>query len=139
MLRKPCSRNAAASRFTSSIERVTRKIGLSREKPQYLQLLMHSLDTYNGAKRRMTLPKRCCVSFCARAEIGSSNPVAAGEIRLAKSFKDSLLFARLSRTACGEVASEPRTSEANGRELNSVTKLTFFMIAKVELYSSTFL
>ncbi len=124
MLRKPCARSAAASRFNSSSESVTRRIGLSREKPQYLQLLMHSFETYTGAKRRTTLPKRCCVSFCARTEIGSSHPAAAGEIRLAKSFRVSRVFARLSWTACGLAARELRASVVSGRELNSETKLT---------------
>src|ERR1700679_747101 len=95
MLRKPSSRKAAASRFTSSIESVTRKIGLSREKPQYLQLLTHSLERYRGANKRITLPKRCCVNFCDRTEIGSSHSEAAGEIRLEKSPSDSLVFARV--------------------------------------------
>jgi hypothetical protein len=43
---------------------VTRKIGLSREKPQYWQMLMHSLLTYNGAKNRITRPKYFSVSSC---------------------------------------------------------------------------
>ena len=37
-------RKARPSRSTSSTLRVTRMMGLSREKPQYLQLLMHSLE-----------------------------------------------------------------------------------------------
>ena len=114
----------AASRFTSSSESVTRKMGLSREKPQYLQLLMHSLETYNGANRRITLPKRCCVNRCDRTEMGSSISPAAGEIRLAKSASVNLLFARLSWTARGLAPSELLTSEGSGNELNSVTKLT---------------
>src|SRR5947207_6823954 len=48
MLRKPCALSARASRRTSSTVSVTRRMGLSREKPQYLQLLTHSLETYSG-------------------------------------------------------------------------------------------
>ncbi len=43
-VRKPCSCNARASRATSSTLNVTRTIGLSRENPQYLQLLTHSFE-----------------------------------------------------------------------------------------------
>src|SRR5437773_10017919 len=43
--------------MTSSTLSVTRRIGLSREKPQYRQLLMHSLERYSGANRRIVRPK----------------------------------------------------------------------------------
>src|SRR5436189_4738479 len=85
MLRNPCSFSARASRTTSSTESVTRRIGLSREKPQYSQLFMHSLETYSAAKRRMTLPKRCWVSDCERRHSVSRCSPAAGERSAAKS------------------------------------------------------
>src|SRR6185295_4106476 len=124
MLRKPCEASAAASRFTSSTVSVTRRMGLSREKPQYLQLLMHSFERYSGAKRRMILPKRCCVSACERRPMSSSISVAAGEIKCAKSASDDFVLAKLSRAAVVFAAAERRTRSSTGRALNSATKLT---------------
>src|SRR5947208_9416447 len=124
MLRKPCAVRDRASRNASSTESVTRRMGLSREKPQYLHWLMHSFERYSGANRRMTLPNRCCVSACERRPIASRNSPAAGEIRLAKSASASEDFARLSRTAAGLAARDFATSDGNGSELNSTTKLT---------------
>ena len=66
---------------------VTRRIGLSREKPQYLQLLMHSLERYSGAKRRMTLPNRCRVMCCERCDSGSSSSAARRGDQLRKVFQ----------------------------------------------------
>ena len=50
--------------------------------------------------------------------------LGAGEIRLAKSASASEGFARLSRTAAGLVERDFATSDGNGNELNSATKLT---------------
>ena len=123
MLRKPCALSARASRRTSSTVSVTRRMGLSREKPQYLQLLMHSLETYSGAKSRMTLPNRCCVSACERRPSGSNNSPAAGEISSAKSAGVSRDLASASRTLA-VVADKERFSKASdGSALNSATKL----------------
>ena len=72
----------------------------------------------------MTLPNRCCVIACERRPIVSKSPPAAGEIRLAKSASASEGFARLSRTAAGLVERDFATSDGNGNELNSATKLT---------------
>src|SRR5882724_2626095 len=124
MLRKPCSCSDFASRNTSSTESVTRRMGLSREKPQYLQLLTHSLERYSGANSRMTLPKRCCVRVCARRPIGSNNSLAAGEIKAAKSASDIWDLPNTSRAAALPVVSERFSKAASGRELNSETKLT---------------
>jgi hypothetical protein len=68
---------------------------LSREKPQYLQLLMHSLERYNGANSRMTLPNRCRVSAWERCAMLSMNSKPAGEIRLAKSVRDRFVPVKL--------------------------------------------
>src|SRR6266699_304248 len=95
MFRKPCSVSARASRNTSGTDSVTRRIGLSREKPQYLQLLMHSFERYRGAKSRMTLPKRCRVNCCERRQSGSKSSLAAGEIKSAKSLKERRDLMRL--------------------------------------------
>ena len=99
-------------------------MGLSREKPQYWQALMHSLERYSGAKRRMTLPKRCCVICRERRDSGSSSSAPAGEIRCAKSSSDSSALPRLARAAAVDAVSERWTNAASGSELNSVTKLT---------------
>src|SRR4029077_14719103 len=80
ILRKPFSTKYCASRSISSGERVTRKIVLSREKPQYWQLLIHSLDRYSGANSRIVRPKKRRVivsdrranSASLRSSIGSS-------------------------------------------------------------------
>src|SRR5678816_2641217 len=124
MFRKPCVTSARASRRTSSTVSVTRRIGLSRENPQYLQLLMHSLERYSGANRRITLPKRCSARTCARLPINSSNSLAAGEIRHAKSASDNLDLPRASRAALAEEVRDRFTSASSGRELNSETELT---------------
>src|SRR5258705_7832119 len=114
MLRKPCSRSARASRSTSSRESVTRKIELSREKPQYLQLLMHSLERYSGANRRITLPNLCCVTCWERALSGSRNSPAAGEIKCAKSFNESFDFPTLARTEKADAPSDRLTKASSG-------------------------
>ena len=72
----------------------------------------------------MVLPKRCCVIACERRAIASNCPPAAGELNCAKSSSVSDDFANDSRTAPGTAPSERFTSEDNGKELNSATKLT---------------
>ena len=124
MLRKPCASSARASRRTSSGVSVTRRIGLSREKPQYWQALMHSFERYSGAKSRMTLPKRCCVICCERRDSGSSSSVAAGEIKCAKSSSESSAVAQARARRRRDAVSERWTKAASGSALNSVTKLT---------------
>jgi hypothetical protein len=54
----------------------------------------------------------------------SSNSDAAGEIRVAKSANDNFDFAMLSRTEWLPASSDRFTSDGNGNELNSETKLT---------------
>src|ERR1039458_6892602 len=79
MCRKPCSRRYRASVATCSTVNVTRKMGLSREKPQYRQMLMHSLLTYNGAKNRITRPKCFRVRLCdCRANASRYDLLRAG-------------------------------------------------------------
>src|ERR1035437_2378540 len=124
MLRKPCDLSSAASRFTSSSDSVTRKIGLSREKPQEEQLLTHSLERYRGANMRMVLPNRCCLIVCALRPIVSSSSPAAGEISVAKSAREILDLPSVSCAATEPVATDFLTSASSGRELNSATKLT---------------
>jgi hypothetical protein len=85
---------------------------------------MHSLETYNGANRRTTLPKRRRVNCLERLESSVKKPEAAGEIRAAKSFNDNLLFTRLLRTSAGLAARERLTNCSGDNELNSATKLT---------------
>src|SRR5436190_15497241 len=118
MFRNPCRRSERASVKTSSVESVTRRSGLSREKPQYLQLLMHSFERYRGAKRRIVLPKRCWLICCERRLNGSNNPAAAGEISAAKSVNARFRLRRLSlATLTLELRARSR-NEASGRELN---------------------
>ena len=104
-------------------------MGLSLENPHYWQLLMHSFERYSGAKSRMTLPKRCCVNWCERKDSMSRNSEAAGEIKCAKSARDSLCLDKLSRTAAVPTVSDFRTNEDTGNELNSATKLTRIKVA----------
>jgi hypothetical protein len=69
---------------------VTRKIGLSREKPQYEQLFTHSFEKYRGANKRIVRPKNRWVVFLApaansvraRSSIGSSNLAKSAEVLL---------------------------------------------------------
>lgn len=85
---------------------------------------MHSLETYSGANKRTTLPKRRRVNCRDRPESSAKKPEAAGEINAAKSFNDNLLFARLLRTCAGVATSERPTNCSADNELNSATKLT---------------
>ena len=54
----------------------------------------------------------------------SSNSAAAGEIKVAKSASDNFDLARLSLTESLPASSDRFTSDGNGNELNSETKLT---------------
>ena len=84
---------------------------------------LRALETYSGAKSRMTLPNRCCVSACERRPSGSNNSPAAGEINSAKQAGVSRDLANASRTSA-VVADKERFSKAsNGSALNSATKL----------------
>lgn len=85
---------------------------------------MHSLETYSGANKRTTLPKRRRVNCLERLERSAKKPDAAGEIKAAKSFNDNPLFARLLRTSAGVASSEHLTYCSGNKELNSATKLT---------------
>jgi hypothetical protein len=63
---------------------------LSRENPQYRQLLMHSLDRYSGANSRIVRPKNRRVIICdwlanctnRASSIGSSNAANCVMVRL---------------------------------------------------------
>src|SRR5664280_1401705 len=72
----------------------------------------------------MTLPKRCFVIAWERRPMCSRNSEAAGEISVAKSASDNFDFAMLSRTEPAPASSDRFTSDGNGNELNSETKLT---------------
>src|SRR5437763_14839580 len=86
--------------MTSSTLSVTRRIGLSREKPQYRQLLMHSLERYRGANRRIVRPKFCSVSAREVCAIASNSRSDFGAIRCSNRLTSSDLFrARLSRVS----------------------------------------
>jgi hypothetical protein len=54
----------------------------------------------------------------------SSSSTASGEIKCAKSASDNFVFAMLSRTAWTPAVCERFTSDSNGKDLNSATKLT---------------
>src|SRR5438094_8721223 len=86
--------------MTSSTLSVTRRIGLSREKPQYRQLLMHSLERYRGANRRIVRPKFCSVSAREVCAIASNSRSDFGAIRCSNRLTSSDFFrARLSRVS----------------------------------------
>src|SRR5262245_1346416 len=103
MLRKPFSTKYCASRSTSSGERVTRKIGLSREKPQYWQLLIHSLDRYSGANRRIVLPKKRRVIVSDRRASSASFKSSIGSSKVANCAIFRLLERRGERSSCAKV------------------------------------
>ena len=63
-------------------------MGLSRENPQYLQLLMHSFERYNGAKSRITRPKCCRVRSRERTAIDSNARSSPGLSRRSKAWTD---------------------------------------------------
>lgn len=79
---------------------------------------MHSFETYSGAKRRTTLPKRRSVNCLERLAKSAKKLEAAGEMRAAKSLNDNLALARLSRTSAGVTASERLTRCWGDNELN---------------------
>jgi hypothetical protein len=62
---------------------VTRKIGLSRENPQYWQLLMHSLDKYSGANSRIVRPKNRRVIICDWPASSANRVSSIGSSKLA--------------------------------------------------------
>src|ERR1017187_3245436 len=130
MWRKPCSCRYRASVATCSTVNVTRKMGLSREKPQYRQMLMHSLLTYNGAKNRITRPKCFRVRLCdCRANASRYDGSAAvGEISAAKFASESrfplvLLRASAASTSAAVAFWENAESSASARLSNSEEKL----------------
>src|ERR1051325_7969028 len=69
----------------------------------------------------MVLPKRWRVKACERRDNGSSNSLAAGEIKCAKSFKERALRPRLSRAAVRLAVRERSVNEAKGNLLNLAT------------------
>jgi len=73
----------------------------------------------------MTLPNRCCVNCRDRRQSSSSNSPAAGEIRWAKSVRETGDSSRLCRATPLVVESERFNQEVSGSLLNSATKLTF--------------
>ncbi len=75
-------------------------------------------------KEAMVLPKRCCVSACARRQAFPKIRPAAGEISAAKSASETLLLPSASRAVVALVATDFLTSSSSGSELNSATKLT---------------
>jgi hypothetical protein len=79
-----------------------RKIGLSREKPQYLQILMHSLLRYSGAYIRTVRPKCRSVVACERCAKSSRHSEPAGEINAAKPAKPRPACRTSSSVACRE-------------------------------------
>jgi hypothetical protein len=85
--------------------RVTRRIGLSREKPQYWQLLMHSLERYSGAKSRIVRPKFCSVSERDVCAIDSRSTSDFGAISRSNPRTSSdLLRSRLSSVFTKDIA-----------------------------------
>src|SRR5438094_9837376 len=90
--------------MTSSTLSVTRRIGLSREKPQYRQLLMHSFERYSGANRRIVRPKFCVVSVREVCAIASSSRSDVGAMRRSKrSVSSDFLKARLSNVPTNDI------------------------------------
>jgi hypothetical protein len=96
---------------------------LSRENPQYWQLLTHSLLKYNGAKSRITRPKRLKVNALDCRDIRSSDPAASGEIRAAKSSIPGVSFDKAASTCGPDAANDRETQVSSGNRPNSSTKL----------------
>src|SRR5881394_1302650 len=71
----------------------------------------------------MTLPNRCWVTACERRQSGSSNSLAGGEIRLAKSARARRGFVNTPRTVVVVTDNERFKADPSGRALNSATKL----------------
>src|SRR5262249_41174859 len=103
ILRKPFSTKYCASRSICSGESVTRKIGLSREKPQYRQLLMHSLDRYSGANSRIVRPKKRRVIISARRASSASASSSIGSSKVANRSIFRLLERQGERSSCAKV------------------------------------
>jgi hypothetical protein len=68
-------------------------------------------------------PKRCRVKAWERRQSGSSNWLAAGEIRDAKSLKERWDFPKISRATSVVVERQRLNRLSSGSELNSATKL----------------